>query len=143
MNVITRRLHAITGGQAATPLLVLFALNAVDELDRTAFAILTPEIRDAFNLDNQGIFSVIALVGALSYGLQPIAGLLGDRGRRVPVAIAGAIAFGVCSILTGMAPFVWFLIVARCGSAIGRLVNDPVHNSLISDYDAPEHRAKV
>ena len=143
MNVITRRMQAITGGQAATPLLVLFALNAVDELDRTAFGILTPEIRDAFNLDNQGIFAVIALVGALSYGLQPLAGLLGDRGRRVPVAIAGAVGFGVCSILTGLAPWVWFLIVARCGSAIGRLVNDPVHNSLISDYYAPEHRAKV
>ena len=38
----------IVGDGPAYPLFILFGLNAVDELDRTAFAILTPEIRDEF-----------------------------------------------------------------------------------------------
>jgi branched-chain amino acid transport system ATP-binding protein len=76
------RLRNITGGAAVAPLLILFALNFVDELDRSAFTILIPEIRDAFGLDNQGIFSVIALVGAVSYGLQPLIGYYGDRTNR-------------------------------------------------------------
>ena len=42
---------AICGGEAAFPLVILFGLNAVDELDRTAFGILLPDIRDAFGLD--------------------------------------------------------------------------------------------
>ncbi len=38
--------RAITGGAATAPILILFGLNAVDELDRSAFGILTPTIRD-------------------------------------------------------------------------------------------------
>ncbi|MGI8793558.1 MAG: MFS transporter [Acidimicrobiales bacterium] len=136
-------LSAVTGGAAATPLLVLFALNAVDELDRSAFAVLVPEIRDAFGLSNQGIFTIIAIVGALSYGLQPLIGYYGDRGPRVRIAVLGGIALAVFSIFTGLAPLVWMLVVARSGSAVGRLVNDPTHNSLIADYYEPDVRTKV
>jgi ABC-type branched-subunit amino acid transport system ATPase component/predicted MFS family arabinose efflux permease len=137
------RLRNITGGAAAAPLLILFALNFVDELDRSAFTILIPEIRDAFGLDNQGIFSVIALVGAVSYGLQPLIGYYGDRSNRTRLATLGAGALIVFTLLTGFSPFVWMLVIARSGTAIGRLVVDPTHNSLISDYYEPEHRTKV
>jgi branched-chain amino acid transport system ATP-binding protein len=137
------RLRNITGGAAALPLLVLFALNLVDELDRSAFTILVPEIRDAFNLDNQGIFTVIALVGAISYGFQPFIGFYGDRGNRTRLATIGGAVLLVFTLLTGLSPVIWVLVVARAGSAIGRLVVDPTHNSLISDYYGPEHRTKV
>ncbi len=40
--MIRRKMLAITGGAAVFPLVVLFGLNAVDELDRTAFAVLLP-----------------------------------------------------------------------------------------------------
>ena len=137
------RLSNITGGAAATPLLILFALNLVDELDRSAFTILIPEIRDAFGLDNQGIFSVIALVGAIAYGFQPFLGFYGDRSNRTRLATLGAIALIAFTLMTGFAPVVWLLVIARSGTAVGRLVVDPTHNSLISDYYEPEHRTKV
>src|SRR5205085_1421021 len=133
----------VTGGAAIAPLLVLFALNLVDELDRSAFTILIPNIRDAFHLDNQGIFSVIALVGAVSYGLQPFIGYFGDRTNRTRIAIGGAVALIIFTLLTGLSPVVWMLVVARSGTAIGRLVVDPTHNSLLADYYEPEHRTKV
>ena len=137
------RLSNITGGAAVVPLLVLFALNLVDELDRSAFTILVPEIRDAFDLDNQGIFTVIALVGAISYGFQPFIGFYGDRGNRSRLATIGGLVLLGFTLLTGLSPVVWVLVVARAGSAVGRLVVDPTHNSLISDYYGPEHRTKV
>ena len=137
------KLRNITGGAAAAPLLILFFLNLVDELDRSAFTILVPEIRDAFGLDNQGIFTVIALVGAISYGFQPLIGFYGDRGNRTRLATIGGAVLLAFTLLTGLAPFVWVLVIARAGSGIGRLVVDPTHNSLISDYYAPEHRTKV
>jgi branched-chain amino acid transport system ATP-binding protein len=37
-------------------------------------------------------------------------------------------------VLTGLAPVVWVLAVARAGSGLGRAVNDPTHNSLLADY---------
>ncbi len=55
-------LREICGGEAAFPLVVLFGLNAVDELDRTAFGILLPNIRDEFHLDNTKALGLLALV---------------------------------------------------------------------------------
>jgi branched-chain amino acid transport system ATP-binding protein len=133
----------ITGAWPAFPLLVLFGLNAVDEFDRVAFAVLLPEIRDAFNLSTAGILGLVAL-------LTPIAILLGlpiahyaDRWRRTRMAAAGAAAWSVFSFMSGLAPFVWVLGIARAGSGIGKAVNDPTHNSLLADYYPPEVRANV
>lgn len=143
MSPLSRRLAGLTNGAPLAPILILFGLNAVDELDRSAFNVLLPEIRDHFGLDNQGILSIIALVAVIGLGLQPLIGYLGDRGSRVRIAVAGASAWAFFSLLTGLAPVVAVLIVARCGSAIGRLVNEPSHRSLITDYYEPQTRVKV
>ena len=59
---------ALTGDGPVFPLVVLFGLNAVDELDRTAFGILLPEIRDEFGLGLQGVLTLVGVValGALA-----------------------------------------------------------------------------
>jgi ABC-type branched-subunit amino acid transport system ATPase component/MFS family permease len=123
-----------TGGAPLFPLAVLFGLNMADELDRTAFGVLLPEIRDHFGLDTNGILWVVSLslVGAIILAL-PI-GFYADRLRRVPIVIGGASVWGVFSMLTGLANNLWTLGIARAGSGLGRAVNDPVHNSLIADY---------
>ena len=51
----------VTGGLPLYPLAVLFGLNMVDELDRTALGVLLPNIRDHFGLDTGGILTVVAL----------------------------------------------------------------------------------
>ena len=48
------------GPAAVFPLVVLFGLNAVDELDRTAFGIILPEIRDHFDLDLSAALAIVA-----------------------------------------------------------------------------------
>ena len=48
-------------GAPLFPLLVLFGLNAVDELDRTAFAVLLPDIRDEFGLNLTGILGLVGV----------------------------------------------------------------------------------
>ena len=50
----------MTEGAPLFPLIVLFGLNAVDELDRTAFNVLTPEIRDHFNLKLTPVLAIIS-----------------------------------------------------------------------------------
>jgi branched-chain amino acid transport system ATP-binding protein len=132
--VIRRRLLAITGGAAVFPLLVLFGLNAVDELDRTAFAVLLPNIRDEFGLSLSG---VLGLVGVVSFGallLQVPIASLADRSNRVRIAWIGALVWGVFSFMTGLASTLVILAIARSGSGIGKAVVDPTHNSLIADY---------
>ena len=123
-----------THGAPLFPLGVLFGLNMVDELDRAAFGVLLPEIRDHFGLDTSGVLTVVSLsmIAALLLAL-PI-GFYADRWKRVPIATAGASVWGFFSLLSGLAPNLWVLGSARAGAGLGRAVNDPVHNSLLADY---------
>src|SRR5688572_22425775 len=127
------RIGAIGDGAPIGPLLILFALNAVDELDRTAFGVLLPEIRDEFGLGLTGVTALTAAVipAGLLFAL-PMA-RLADRGRRTSVAFAGAATWGLFSVLTGLAPTLLLLGITRIGSGLGRAVNHPVHTSLLSD----------
>src|SRR5687768_16033401 len=102
-----KRLAAITGGVSALPLAVLFGLNFVDEFDRVAFAALTPEIRDAFDLSDTGIQAVglVALVVSL-LGALPV-GIVSDRFHRVRICVGAAVLWGICAELTGVVPAVW------------------------------------
>jgi branched-chain amino acid transport system ATP-binding protein len=125
------------------PLVVLFGLNMVDELDRTAFGVLLPEIRDDFGLDLQGILTLVGLVSLIALLLQVPIAAYADRSNRVRIAWMGAVAWGACSLLTGMSATLWMLGATRAGSAIGRAVVDPTHGSLLADYYPPEARPKV
>ena len=137
------RFSRIVGSGPTYPLLILFGLNAVDELDRTAFAILAPEIRDEFGLGFQGLLTLFGIVAALALALQiPIAGLA-DKMNRVSLAIIGALAWAVFSFMTGLATHIVFLAFMRSGSAIGKGVIDPTHNSLIADWYEPNQRPAV
>lgn len=134
------RRAALLGTACSSPLAVLFALNLVDELDRVAFAVLSPEIREAFGLSDGGIVAIGAVAGVTAlFAALPI-GVLADRVRRVRLAGAGALAWTAFTVLTALSPVVWVLVIARAGAAIGRIVNEPVHASLLSDcYPAHAH----
>ena len=136
-------LREICGGEAAFPLVVLFGLNAVDELDRTAFGILLPNIRDEFHLDNTKVLGLVALVSVAALALQVPIAQYADRSRRVPLVIAGAVTWALFSGLTGLATGVIMLTIARSGSSIGKAVIDPTHNSLIADYYPINSRSRV
>lgn len=137
------RLFALGGGVTVVPLAILFALNAVDELDRTAFSLLLPEIRDEFGLSYSGVtlLSAAVIPAGLLFAL-PIA-RLADRRQRKPIALIGASMWGVFSIFTGFAPTIFLLGIARVGAGLGRAVNGPVHPSLLSDYYPASVRGKV
>lgn len=138
-----RSLADLAGDGPIFPLLILFGLNAVDELDRTGFGILLPNVRDAFGMSNTGI---LTLVGATALGallLQMPIAAAADRGNRVALALGGAALWAVFSVMTGAATAVWMLVVARTGSGIGRAVVDPTHNALLSDFYAVDRRPAV
>ena len=136
-------LRGLCGGESAYPLVVLFGLNAVDELDRTAFGVLLPNIRDHFDLDNTKVLGLVALASVAALALQVPIAQYADRSRRVPLAIIGALVWAMFSGLTGLAGGVVVLTIARSGSSIGKAVIDPTHNSLLADYYPIESRSRV
>jgi branched-chain amino acid transport system ATP-binding protein len=136
-------LRDICGGQSPFPLIVLFGLNAVDELDRTAFGILLPNIRDHFHLDNTKVLSIVALSSVAALALQVPIAQYADRSKRVPLAIIGALVWAAFSGMTGLATGIIMLTIARSGSSLGKAVIDPTHNSLLADYYPVEARQRV
>ncbi len=138
-----RSLDALTGTGPTYPLLILFGLNAVDELDRTAFGVLLPNIREEFGLNLTVLLTIVALVGAAALALQIPIAQLADRSNRTRLALTGAVVWGVFSFATGLAWTLWALAVTRGGSGIGKAVVDPTHNSLLADYYEPGRRPKV
>jgi len=100
---VNATMKKVTGGAALFPLVVLFGLNAVDAADQRIFALLAPNIRDYFNLDNSGFLALVALGLVLGLLLSIPFGFAADRVPRLPIAIGGAIVFGIASLFTGLA----------------------------------------
>ena len=140
---VTRWLRNATGDGPIYPLMILFGLNLMDEVDRDGFGVLLPTIQADFHLNLQGILSLVALVGIGALLLQVPIAWLADRRSRVRLAGAGGALWGLFAIATALATNTWTLGLARVGSGVGQAVVDPTHNSLIADYYAPDVRPRV
>ncbi len=138
-----RRLSAYLHGEPLFPILVLFGLNAVDEFDSRTFELLGPEIADAFDirLSRFGLITILVIL-SVPFVSVPVA-YVSDRWRRMPLAIAGAAAWGAFSLASGFAPSLVVLFLARVGSSFGKVVNEPVHGGLIGEFYSKQARVKA
>jgi branched-chain amino acid transport system ATP-binding protein len=136
------RPSTITGGASAVPMLVLFGLNAVDELDQAAFRVLLPEIRDWFGISLASVTLLTTIVGLFGILFAIPVGYLSDRVRRVRITALGASIWGTFSFATGLAPSVWWVGFTRFGSGIGKTMV-PAQQSLLADYYPAEVRPGV
>ncbi len=137
------RPSAVAAGLPTFPLLVLFGLNAVDELDRTAFSVLLPDIRDHFHLSDSGALAIVATTTIAVLFLEIPLSFYCDRHNRVRIAMFGAAMWALFSVGTGLAISVAMLVGMRIGAGSGRAVVTPTHSSLLSDWYPPETRVKV
>ena len=140
------RPSAVTLGAPAFPLFVLFGLNAVDELDRAAFAVLLPDIRDHFDLSNAGALRLVSLTTIAVILIEVPLSFYCDRRNRVRIATVGAAVWALFSFGTGAAVIVGavgLLILMRIGAGTGRAVVTPTHSGLLSDFYEPAARVKV
>lgn len=138
-------LSKLTDGLPLFPLGVLFGLNAVDELDRTAFSTLLPEIKKSFGLDLKGIVAIVAVAQIFALLIELPVAYYSDRKRRTRIAAAGAVIWAFFTLLTGVSGLLLslpLLYVARTGSVLGKTAN-ATHLSLLSDYYPVESRVKV
>ncbi len=141
-----RALEEATGDSGRLPLLVLFLLNMVDELDQVTYGVVAPEIRDTFGVSESTIVSVGALSAALVIMLVVPVGYHADRRNRVHMVSLAAVAWGSMTLITGLSGFVGafgLLVLARFGAGLGRVMNEPVHVSLLADYYPPIQHGRI
>ncbi len=133
----------VAGDGPIYALMILFGLSMVDEMDRTAFGLLLPNIRDNFGMSNAGILSLVAVAALLGLSLQVPIAQLSDRRSRVRLMLIGAALFAMFSVGTGLAVSVWMLAIVRAGSGIGQATVGPTHNSLLADWFPIGNRPRV
>ena len=143
MNTLRKRIGDICGDMPMLPLVVLFLLFFFDEFDTAAFNILAPNIREAFHLTVLAFGTIVVVNLTIVLLLAIPVGYYGDHLPRKKLVIAGAVIAGTFSFLTGLAPVLFLLILFRLGNGVGRLLNDTIHTSLLSDYYKPIDRPRV
>jgi branched-chain amino acid transport system ATP-binding protein len=130
-------------GEPTKPVVAMFGLNAVDELDNATFTWLAPTILATFGA-GVGTFGAIMIAMTL---LAPLIALplsvVADRRRRMPIVIVAALVWGLFSLSTAVAPVLAVLFVARVGSAFGRTVSYPIQAALMSDFYSPKVRVRA
>ena len=129
-----RWLDALTGTGPIRPLVILFGLNAIDEVARISFSVTAPTIADDFGVGIAGVTIpfVLAFGAALALSV-PIANVA-DRGNRVRIALLGGLVFAGFSALVGLSVSIWMVAFMLAGSQIGKAFIEPSHTSLLSDY---------
>jgi MFS family permease len=116
------------------PLIVLFILNAVDELDRAVLAVAMEPIRLDFGLEDWTIgllpLAVVFITGIISLP----AGNWADRWRRVNILSGGAVIWGSAGVLAAASQNFVQLFLTRALLGFGQGTIVPTHASLLSDY---------
>jgi ABC-type branched-subunit amino acid transport system ATPase component/predicted MFS family arabinose efflux permease len=132
----------VTGGVTSVPLMILFGLNAADELDRVAFGVLLPEIRDWFGVSLTTALTLQTVATLLTVAAAAPIGFLADRVNRVRLIAIGAFLWGLMGFFTGLAPTLLIVALARLGSGIAKTMG-PAQSSLLADSYPPKARAGV
>jgi len=105
--------------------LVLLAIELLDELVGGSRAAAWPLIRHDLHLGYAEIGLVLALPGLFGSALDPLIGLAGDTRRRGMLMAAGGIAFAVSAVLSAAAVGFWALLVAL-------LIGNPATGAFVS-----------
>lgn len=127
----------------SAPLLVLFALNVVDEFDRIAFTTLAPDIAHHFGLSDTALLAIGAVGGVIVIPLAIPFAMMADRGRRTIIAGAAALFWSIWAFATGLVRATWQLTFVRILSGVGKASESPVHGSLLADYYPVDARGRV
>lgn len=138
-----RWLTDLSGGGPAYALAVLFGFNLVEEMDRDSFGLLIPNIQRSFHISNAAVLSLVAVAALVGLSLTVPIAQWSDTGNRVRLMLIGSSVFALFSFGTGVAIFVWLLVIMRAGSGLGQATALPTHNSLISDWFPIAARPRV
>lgn len=135
--------QGLTGDGPLYALVILFGLNAVDELGRSAFGVLAPDIAADFGIGIEGITLVVFLAYGTALALTVPMAVWADRGNRVRLALGGGLVLAVFSAGIGLSGTALVLGIMLAGSQVAKSVIDPTHNSLLADWYPMEVRPRI
>ncbi|MGW6708381.1 MFS transporter [Streptomyces sp. NPDC054956] len=125
--------EGLRGGGGRSVFYVLLALVAFDELESATLAVLAPDIRDTFGVDDGVMVFVGSAAGAfIVLGMVPL-GWLADRMRRGRLLGWAGLGFAAMVAASGAAGNVFLFFLARFGAGVARSSTIPAGSTLIAD----------
>jgi ABC-type branched-subunit amino acid transport system ATPase component/predicted MFS family arabinose efflux permease len=134
--------EVLSRGGPAT-LAVLTALAFMDDVDRAAFAVLSPNIQADLGLSDGAIGLIGAIGGLLLFVAAIPLGYLADRMRRTTLTGICTLVWAGAAALTGLVRGGLELVAVRTLAGVGKANETPVHNSLLADAYPIEGRNRV
>jgi ABC-type branched-subunit amino acid transport system ATPase component/sugar phosphate permease len=126
-----------------TTLIICTLLLLVEELDRTAIAVLAPDIQRSLNISDTTLIGIAGFSGVvLVLGALPLA-WLADRMSRVRILQGSAIFGSVMVALAAVVVNPFLLFWNRAGVGLSNAYRLPVHNSLLADTYPVQARARI
>lgn len=125
-------------------ILLLFAVNVCNYVDRTALAVLLPLIKADLQLSDGQSGLLIGLGFSVFYAICgiPIA-RWADRGVRRNIIVIALTTWSIMTALSGAARNFWHLFAARIGIGAGEAGCLPPSQSLLCDYVPLQRRSGV
>lgn len=123
---------------------LIFLVAVFNVCDRTIISVLVDDIKADIGLDDRQMGLVMGFAFSVTYlaaGI-PLA-RLADRLSRRTVISGALVVWSLMTALTGLAQSYFQLVVARMGVGLGEAGGSPPSHSLITDYVAPERRARA
>jgi predicted MFS family arabinose efflux permease len=130
-------------GSARAALAVLTSLNLLNYVDRYLQSGMLTKIAAELHLkDSQsGLLSTVLIV---TYAcVSPIAGWLGDRRARLPIAAVGVLVWSVATFGSGLAPTLAVFLFMRALVGVGEASYAVVTPPVLSDYYPPRERPRA
>jgi len=121
-------------------LAVLTAVNLLNFIDRQILFVLFPAIQAELSLSDSQLGLAASAFIVVYMIVTPVAGFLGDRLRRLPVAAAGVALWSAATLASAVARSFPALLAARALVGVGESSYAPLSSAVISDAFPIEQR---
>jgi len=128
---------------ARAALAILTSLNLLNYVDRYLQSGMLSKIAGDLHLNDSesGLLSTVLILTYAS--VSPLAGWLGDRRARLPIAAVGVLVWSVATFGSGLAPTLAVFLVMRALVGVGEASYAVVTPPVLSDYYPPRERPRA
>ena len=141
MEAVSLKEAFAAGGKATLGVLLL--LHIVEQFDRTALAVLAPDIQKALNISDTTLIGILSFAGVIIVlGAIPLA-WLADRFRRTRIMNISVSTSALMIALTGLVPNPFLMFLARAGVGATYSYQLPCFNSLLADTYPIASRSRI
>lgn len=117
--------------------------SSMEFIDGTVVNVALPQLQTSLNATGAEVQWIVEAYTLFLAALLLVGGSLGDRFGLRRVFLAGVLSFAGASLLCGLAPGIYMLLLARCLQGVSGALLVPNSLALLSASFPPERRARA